>query len=577
MEKVKCDILKTTSMKLFFMLCGYFLLLLILYMACQFLKFNNCLGFIQILSILIPVVFYTLFERKDKKIKKIFIVIEIFLFITLLLPFIYNKTYDLTVDGNSYHKTAIAYIKNGWNPIYESIDDFAKTNNDVIALDDDSKIDLWVEHYPKATWITAATMYNMTGNIESGKCITLIFSIMLVIISYNCLQIILSRKWAMFISILMALNPVTLSQLFSYYVDSLMGIMFAIELLLLFMIEPRKNQKENIFLWFSLASICCFFVNIKFTGLLASGVIAAVFYFYWLIKNRKEKNFFKIFKTITLCFIAIFATAIFFVGANSYIKNTIDHHNPLYPIIGKDKVDIITTMQPKSFKEKGMVEKFFISLFSKTENVTYGSGEPELKNPLKVYQSEIDALLIPDVRIGGFGPLFALTIIISTIGFLMVLTKFIKYHKKQIKFIVLPSLAIILSMILLGENWWARYIPQLYLFPIGVIVLMVYVSSNFKYKKIPLVFNCVIIGVLFLNCYYFLCANNDLLKTFSQINNDIIEMKNTKNLKLHITTEGLDGYYYTLNDLGVKYEVKQNIKEKNMLYKYSWRVVVEQK
>ena len=33
--------------------------------------------------------------------------------ILIILPFLYNKTYDLTVDGNSYHKTAIAFIKNG--------------------------------------------------------------------------------------------------------------------------------------------------------------------------------------------------------------------------------------------------------------------------------------------------------------------------------------------------------------------------------------------------------------------------------------------------------------------------------
>lgn len=53
----------------------------------------------------------------------------------IILPFLYNKTYDLTVDGNSYHKTAIAFIKNGWNPYYESSTDFQERNSDIVKFD----------------------------------------------------------------------------------------------------------------------------------------------------------------------------------------------------------------------------------------------------------------------------------------------------------------------------------------------------------------------------------------------------------------------------------------------------------
>ena len=61
------------------------------------------LGLIQILSIIIPIIIY-LFKDIDTKKSKI-IVIIIYLFLLLIMPFVYNKTYDLTVDGNSYHKT----------------------------------------------------------------------------------------------------------------------------------------------------------------------------------------------------------------------------------------------------------------------------------------------------------------------------------------------------------------------------------------------------------------------------------------------------------------------------------------
>ena len=485
-EKKNKEFKLNNSMLLFVMLAGYFLLVLSLFTAFELLKLANTLSLIQILSITIPII--VLLYKKSEKTKDILIVIGIYLFILLVVPFIYNKTYDLTVDGNSYHKTAIAFIKNGWNPMYETSRKFQENNDNVVKIEKGVKIDLWIEHYPKATWIVAATIYNMTGNIESGKCITLILSIMLFIINFNILRKILDKKWSYIISSLVVLNPIVLAQFFTYYVDGIMGILFLIEILLLFLVNPK--EKTNIWIWLCLVSICTIFTNIKYTGLLCSGVIAATFYFYWLIKYRKDKDFVTIFKRVTINFIIVFVTAIFFVGLNSYVKNTIDHHNPLYPIIGKDKVDIITTMQPKSFKNKNMVEKFVVSLFSKTENVVYGDREPQLKLPIKVYKSEIGELYAPDVRIGGFGPLFALIVIITTPILIYSVVKIIRKEKSFAPYIYLPAIAIIISSILVGENWWARYVPQLYLFPVGAILSLVYIRKyNEKYIYIDEEFN----------------------------------------------------------------------------------------
>lgn len=566
------DIFNKESMKLFFLLCCYFLFSYVLYTICKLVKFQNCLGLIQILSISIPLIIYLIKMPSNKNICK-FGVIGVYLFLLIILPFLYNKTYDLTIDGNSYHKTAIAFIKNGWNPYYESSTDFQERNSDIVKFDKKTKINLWIEHYPKASWISAAIIYNMTNNIESGKCITLIFSIMLLIIAYNCLKIIISRKWAIFISILLVLNPITLSQFFTYYVDSIMGIMFVIELLLLLLVNPMSKINKK--LWICIISICTIFSNLKYTGLLYSGIIAAVFYFYWVIKYRKYNEFFNYFKSFTLAFIITFVTAIFIVGSSSYVKNTIDHHNPLYPIIGNDKVDIVTTMQPKSFKTKSMGEKFLLSIFSKTENVTYYSGDPKLKLPFKVYPEEIEQLMLPDVRIGGFGPLFALALIICVILFIRSTIIFIKYENNNLKYIVLPFISIVLTMILVGENWWARYIPQLYLLIVGSILLMVYCK---KYKdnifcKISILLASI---VVLLNARYFINNNNELLKSFKNINNDLTELENREHVNLKLSTDGLYGYIYNLNDRNINYNIVKKIDEKKIKYIYSWRMEVEQ-
>lgn len=578
-EKFKLvNIMNNDSMKLFSMLSLYFLLVLIIYTLFQFINFNSGLSIVQILSLIIPIIVYLL-VNKDKTIKVKLIIISTYLFLLLILPFIYNKTYDLTVDGNSYHKTAIAFIKNGWNPLYETSKEFQKNNQNIIPFDDDTRIDLWIEHYPKATWIIAATIYNMTGNIESGKCMTLIFSIMLFIIAFNCLRTILDKRWAFLITGIVVFNPIVLAQFFSYYIDGLMGAFFIIELLLLFMIDPKEKVSNYYSVWLALISTCAIFVNLKFTGLLCSGVIAAVFYFYWLIVNRKEKNLFAIFKRITIPFIIVYVIAIFLVGSNSYVQNTVQHLNPLYPLIGKDKVDIITTMQPKSFGEKNMIEKFAISLFAKTENTTYDMPDPELKWPIKLYRSEIGELFAPDIRIGGFGPFFALIFLVSLVLLIASLIIFIKKEKKNLKYVVLPTLAVIITMILVGENWWARYVPQLYLLPVGALILSIYVAKYINLKRIktkyiyliPLGLMCII--GLNVGCFAFINYRN--VKSFVEISNDIKEMKKEKECELHLAADKLYGYYYTLKDNGVNYKEIGEIKDYK--YVYNWRFMVENK
>lgn len=571
--KKRKEILSQPSMKLFVMLCGYFLTSYILYTACQMVRFQHCLMFVQIVSLSLPMIVYFLTLKKETSKKTSIILLSTYLILLVVLPFIYTRTYDLTIDGNSYHKTAIAFIKNGWNPLYEKSTEFQKNNPEVVPIDKKTKTDLWIEHYPKATWISSAIMYDMTGSIESGKAITLIFSIMLFIISYNCLQMILSRGWAVAFSILVVLNPITLSQIFTYYVDSIMGICFAMELLLLFLVNPM--EKQNKFLWIAIAGVCTIFTNLKYTGLLCSGVIAAVFYFYWLLKYRKEKQFWLRFRNITFHFTVVFTIAIFFVGASSYVKNTIDHRNPLYPIIGEDKVDIITTMQPKKFNQLSMIEKFGWSLFSKTENVTYTSGDPEVKWPIKVYRSEIEELVAPDVRIAGFGPLFALGVIVSMIVFIISLIIFIKHEKQNIKYITLPLIAIITSMILVGENWWARYVPQFYLLIVGTMILAVYLSKYWKHKRYPQGAAIVIAAIMILNASCFSYAMKSSISSFIAIRKDLNEMYYMDNLKLKLGTEGLYGYYYNLKDRNIQYQVVEKIEQDEIRYMYSWRFEVE--
>ncbi len=553
--------------KLSLMIILYMFTICVFYNFFKILKIVDCIVLIEILGIIVPIIYYFLLSKKVSNIKKI-ITISIYLILILITPFIFSKTYDVSADGNSYHKTSIGLMSEGWNPIYESSGNF---NSSISTKIED--IDIWIDHYPKASYFIGVCMYSLTNNIESGKCITFLANISLVLLTISILEEKLSKKKAYIIGILIGLNPIVLSQILTFYIDGLMGILFGIELLLLSITNPKSKKINSVFIY--LLSCCGIFVNLKFTGLLFSGIIAAVYYFYWLYKYRKDNDKWTIYKNITIKFSIIFIIAIVVIGSSSYIKNTIDHKNPLYPLFGENKVDIITTMQPTNYKDKNGLEKFINSLFSKTENVLYNSDKPKLKNPLTISKTELDSLTIPDIRIGGFGPYFAITIIVTVFTLLFLLKKLIIKSKKQNNtniHLLLSTIAIILSIILVGEGWWARYIPQLYYL---VIISIIYTYLNLNKNKLNNILNALIILLLFFNSSLFVYKQNDMYKIYDSIDNDIYYLQNNKT-ELKLTNKNFYGIYYNLKDNKIDYVINNKLQEKEITYKYTWIIQVKE-
>lgn len=568
-EKIKGsrkNIWNHASFQLSWLIMMYLLCVLVLFYILKLCNIYLSLIWVQIFSILVPVVIY--FFQKKNDYKKI-VIILLYLILCIGLPFLFSNTYDLTQDGNGYHKLSIAYLKNGWNPVYQHQDDYVKENQ----LPSSRGNGIWINHYPKSLETISAVMYEMTDSIESGKAVTTLVLISMGLLAFSYLSIFLNKKQSFILSVLLALNPVVLAQLFNYYVDGLMGMCFAMEVITLLSISIYKKQDFKI--WLYLTAICSLFVNLKFTGLLYSGLIAAVFYFYWLFNYRQEKDWKSIFFRATGWFILVFVSAIFIVGSASYIKNTVTAGNPLYPLFGKDKEDIVTKMEPKSFNHKNSLEKFTISLFSKTENVLYGGGDPQLKNPLHIYESELEAIQIPDVRIAGFGPLSACFFVLGSILLIIELCILYRTDKKKIKYFVLPIVCIILSSILVGESWWARYVPQLYMIPWMALVLLCMILLQNK-KQLWLLRGAGILLFLFMiiNSSFYLDARRKDFDTFEQIQKDLAELKTQKDIQLQLSNPEFFAYYYNLDDEHISYQiVKKEIKE-NFVYKYHWQFKV---
>ena len=108
---------------------------------------------------------YLLFYKKDN-IKINVVAIILGLIILIGTTWAEGKIYDVTADGNTYHKLAIGSMKNGWNPAYEDSVDFKKEDGNVFDTSEENINTLWIDHYAKGTEIYASVIYAFTGNIE---------------------------------------------------------------------------------------------------------------------------------------------------------------------------------------------------------------------------------------------------------------------------------------------------------------------------------------------------------------------------------------------------------------------------
>lgn len=104
--------------------------------------------------------------------------------------------------------------------------------------------------------------------------------------------------------------------------------------------------------------------------------------------------------------------AFFAFGVNPYITNLKHNGNAFYPFNDKDKYAILLANGPVAFRGNSAATKFFGSIFSEPKNDIHSSNI-FWKNPFTLHADSIRVFAGTDVRVGGFGPLFSLLLILS--------------------------------------------------------------------------------------------------------------------------------------------------------------------
>jgi hypothetical protein len=514
-----------------------------------FLFFGVAVSNINLLISLVISVLFTYSKNKSwlNTAKIVLISIGIFALCILLSMVVYDNSYD----GAAYHKQAVGFLKEGWIPVYQSAPEFNQLANS-IAFPSDNPM-LWADVYPKATWYFAASIYSLVDNIEAGKAYTLLFMFITFGFLYDYLKSKNIKSWqATVVSLIAILNPITLSQFQTYYLDGAVSCILLC-LLLMFIVYLEKGnegRKSDVFeIIFFLIVIGC---NTKFSVLLFIGVYCICFFLFVLWRSTLLKSL-KMF----LYFLSAAAFSLTVVGFSPIFTNYIKYRNPLYGFIGSSHNLVSKDNMESVFGIPGLnnAQMFLASIFGKTSHGEYKTLGSLLKLPFTYYKGEFIYYNIPDPRIGGFGFLFSGILILS----LAILVGWIISRKKKTiisLFIIILSVVSILEMILLPTTYQVRYIPQLYFFVVMAVVICSLYFNNFQgYKKVAtrvyFFFLCTVIAINILP--YAKVSINRINKSVDTTATLHYLSDISKNTTLSIAFWEYDftGMHYNLKDFGI--------------------------
>ena len=362
---------------------------------------------------------------------------------------------DFSYDGQNYHLRAIILLRDGWNPTSDSM---------LFSSVDDQRI----VHFPKATWIVAAILSTITGSIETGKAFNLLFLIvglLLALAAVSAAKPPMTRQKFLF-SVLLALNPIHIKQLFTNYVDGQVAFFIFSLLCVVIILQCRRN-----YLTISLCiMIIIYGVNTKFTALIFSVLILGPYLAIRAVRRTQQL------RTAGLIAIA-FLLGVGLFGYHPYVQNTVAHGKPFYPFGAANLASYSDLGVPSNLSGHNQVVKLFYGVFGEAER-TYGAPA-NLKVPFTIRVRELKDLASYGTTVGGFGPFFNVEILLMT-GWLLLIVRWWKRADKD--FLILAAIVLV-SVVVFPEPWNTRFIPQLWLVPLLIFMASIG-TSNARFVRL---------------------------------------------------------------------------------------------
>lgn len=365
---------------------------------------------------------------------------------------------DTSIDGQHYHFQAIYAFAHGWNPYWGTM--APPTIGDPITL--------WAIHYPRAGWIVSATWLAAglpLGAVKATNLVALFAATALVA------GALIRSKFSVGIALLMAVaaaaNPILLSQAFTSMNDGLLGVCMIVFLVSAAVTIQFGDQRAL------LPAIAALILglNLKFSALPLFAVLAGFMCVAALFARGLRESL--VFGSILLV-TAFFAVGV--IGWSPYVQNAMSFGHIFYPLMGPQAVDIMVGNTPQVLETQSSLQRFLYSHFAET-HAGYETIAA-LKWPFSVSLAELRAAGGVDVRIGGFGPLFSGVLMLTLAGIATLLPSLRKQQDPTVIALLFMAGVLLISVLAMPQNWWARYVPQLWFVPLCVAGALVVVRSK---------------------------------------------------------------------------------------------------
>lgn len=497
----------------FFLICLLSLLLIVS-------NLSFLLGFdLNLVNVVISVVVGVLILIYIVKIRRDAIVSLVLAFTVSVISYeLAVYIYDISYDGQGYHQETIYLLKSGWNPLYEQANPFR----------------WWVNYYQKGNEIIQANIYLLTNRIESGKMFNLLLVYIAFVFVYRLVSDIkLHWFYQWIISFVVVFNPVVFTQVFTYYIDSNWYLTLVI-LLSSLMSYFITRSLLHIIVFVAAAVVFC---SLKLTSIpvIIFFLVFAFAYNYLFIKQKLIGSYISLFVLAGIC------------NVHPFITNIANGYHVLHPFAGEQKTDILNQNIPTVLLNHNRVERLLISLFSKPNNERGITLHDTLNFPFLVDKSQL--FLIYDTRLGGFGFLFSGLIIIAFLLLMYLLV--IKNKEINKKKILIVLLAVLVSILINPAAWWARLSPQIWIFPIIIIVFGLLSKNRLSQTLSQLSLVIIVINIM-LPLYLTI---NDIKANQKRMEN-IVNSVGAKTIILDTNNAfGFQQYYLKFKEKNIKYKI----------------------
>jgi hypothetical protein len=369
---------------------------------------------------------------------------------------------DSSTDGRHYQGESIRAIAEGWNPV----------RDDPLVWPPGNPA-IWTNAYPKAAWILEAAAMRAT-DFETAKALAPVLVVASALLAYAGLAALgLGSAGAVAGAVVLALNPVAAAQVTSHMVDGIRASLMLSAVMVGLLVVRRPGRAPPLVV---LVAALVLLVNVKFTGLALGGLILVVTLGAGVVRaggwrGPGLRDGLRAMRTALVTTAIALVLAVPVLGFNPYVTNTVRHGSPFHPVIGPEAIEVTEVHTGRALRRMSDLERVVRSVAGRT----HATGvRADFKLPFVVEGAEWRAFRNPNVRIGGFGPLFSGVLLIgfvTAVGLLVTRLRHRGSAGPDGAYLLAMAAAFAVSIVVLPNSFLARFAPQLWFVPTLVLVV----------------------------------------------------------------------------------------------------------